>query len=323
MAILRFANNTLLQGLIKSRSAFINPLGMRPKGFLAGANLGPPWTVLSKNILIFELTTETTSQTPGYLGETKEHPSGLSNSAVAGYVCGGTGGGTAIDKMSYLTESVSRLSATLTNASYGHGEGNNYGTAGYIVAGSNVDNTRYSNIDKISFSADTKSTLSGQNSTIAGRDTAAISNSGTAFYWGFQFPATGNPGQAIDKLAFSTDTKSTISQQTENGTVRVANGSYHTGSYGYFSAGYQGEPGFDLTTVRKFTFSSETMASLGTGLSTAGASFSFQREGHKIYIGSPSPYLNKFQFSTDTRSIPTYPTRFNDIYSPGFFSNSF
>ena len=79
--------------------------------------------------------------------------------------------------------------------------------AGYVAGG--YDSARISGIDKIAFSADTKTTLSATLTTA--RDSAtAFANSGTAGY-----VAGGNDSggrvSGIDKIAFSADTKTTLS----------------------------------------------------------------------------------------------------------------
>ena len=77
--------------------------------------------------------------------------------------------------------------------------------AAYFAGG--VDTANISGIDKIAFSADTKSTLAATLST-ARYDLAGAANSGTAAYFAGGYDTNNISG--IDKIAFSGDTKSTL-----------------------------------------------------------------------------------------------------------------
>ena len=90
--------------------------------------------------------------------------------------------------------------------------------AAYFAGGYDGSN-EISGIDKITFSGDTKSTLSATLST-ARRSLAGAANSGTAAYF-----AGGENGvniSGIDKIAFSGDTKSTLSATLSNARAYLA-----------------------------------------------------------------------------------------------------
>jgi len=112
----------------------------------------------------------------------------LTYKRIAGYFGGGetvispqtfTSG---IDKITFLGDTKTTLSATLTTArGYLAGMANS-GTAGYFAGGSDSGG-RISGIDKITFPGDTKTTLSAVLTTTRS-SLAGMANSGVAGYFG-------------------------------------------------------------------------------------------------------------------------------------------
>ena len=80
------------------------------------------------------------------------------------------------------------------------------GVAGYIGGGGSPNLNR---IDKITFSTDTKTTLSATLTTNR-RNIAGMSNTGVAGYFGGGTDSVGSI-DGIDKIAFPADTKTTLS----------------------------------------------------------------------------------------------------------------
>lgn len=144
----------------------------------------------------------------------------------------------------------------------------NASTAGYLPGGSNFLNAEYNSIEKISYSAETFSTL-GATLTTNVYNVANVSNYGIAGY-----AAGGNNNdynrKYIDKITFSNDTKSTIAAQLVGGRQAIM-GLSNKNTTGFFAGGTNGgagggeSPGGIIT--EKFTFSNETISNLGTTFS--------------------------------------------------------
>lgn len=150
---------------------------------------------------------------------------GGSNNGVAGYIFGGAnlayGSNTrlsTIRKVLYSNDSVSTIAATLTNAvDYsGSTSVSNSGTACYTNGGYYGDN-----LDKILFSNDTKSTvaMSNDNTSKAGN-----AKSGTAGYF------SGGDNRNVNKLTFSTETESLLSNVISSTPRYLAAGFSNTGT---------------------------------------------------------------------------------------------
>ena len=144
---------------------------------------------------------------------------GFSNSGTAGYVGGGYGtpyGSNqgllqSIDKFTFSNDSRSTLSATITMGGnfgrYGCMGFANSGTAGYVAGGGFMPRTDI--IDKITFSNDSKSTLSATLSDDTWDHGAGWENKNTAGYIGGGANHTGD-SDVIDKLTFSNESISTL-----------------------------------------------------------------------------------------------------------------
>ena len=87
-----------------------------------------------------------------------------------------------IDKITFLGDTKTTLSATLTTARGYLAGMANYGIAGYFGGGYDGTST-YDNIDKITFPGDTKTTLSAVLTTTRS-SLAGMANSGVAGYFG-------------------------------------------------------------------------------------------------------------------------------------------
>ena len=92
------------------------------------------------------------------------------------------------------------------------------GVAGYFGGGN--DGARTDGIDKITFPADTKTTLSPTLST-ARSQLAGMANSAVAGYFGGGSDSSGNVS-GIDKITFPADTKTTLSATLTSGRFLLA-----------------------------------------------------------------------------------------------------
>jgi hypothetical protein len=245
----------------------------------------------------------------------------------AGYFAGGDHGVTTVDRFLFADDSRTTLSTGLSQGvRIGAGIGN-AGVAGYMCGGntSGAPDVRWDHIDKFLFIDDTRSTLDDTlSSTVDG--CAGMSNSGTAGY-----VAGGYDGDAasytsrVDKILFSSDSKSTISATLATATGSVPAGLSNSGTAGYIGGGHDGS-GTDV--IDKLTFSGETIATLSAVLSIARWSMTgVSNSGTAGYAaGGYDPGENwgtvdKLLFSNDTVSTLNA-TLTNDVYAQGGMANS-
>ena len=151
---------------------------------------------------------------------------GFANSGTAGYFAGGILSGLAtqsseICKLTFSNDSTATLAATLTTVNEGPSGMANSGTAGYISGGANGGSV-LSRIDKLTFSGDSKSTLSATLSSVRGEMPAAFAKSGTAGYVCGGAGSGGTPLSSINKITFSSDTRSTLGATLSNSVYLVA-----------------------------------------------------------------------------------------------------
>jgi hypothetical protein len=165
--------------------------------------------------------------------------------------------------------------------------------AAYFAGG--YDGGNLSSINKIAFSADTRTTLAATLTT--GRYLlAGAANSGTAAY--FAGGSDGTVLTGIDKIAFTADTKSTLSATLSVASQQHA-GAANSGTAAYFTNGSGG------ASINKIAFSADTRTTLAATLTvsntgTAGAANS----GTAAYFtnGVSNAGIDKIAFSADTKS---------------------
>jgi len=140
----------------------------------------------------------------------------------------------------------------------------NSGTAGYIGGG--FDGGYLSGIDKITFSSDSKSTLSATFNSERNFH-ASAANSGTAGYFAGGLTNGGNDLLSqIAKLTFSSDAVSVLSATLSSARAYL-DGAANTGVAGYFAGGNTSAG--SQTTIDKLTFSTETNSVLSATLAPA------------------------------------------------------
>jgi len=185
-----------------------------------------------------------------------------SNNGAAGYIAGGYSGGyvSAIEKLTFSSESTSTISATLSQARAHLTSVNNDGVAMYSAGGETYGNpytTPYANIDKMPYSTETRSTFYLP---VALTDTVGLSNSGTAGYVTggyYQYSQTQMNGSGnYYKWPFSTDTVSTV---TSN---QYFNGGYPNQFSRYAVAGYI-VGGMDYANMKRVSFPTDTLSEIG------------------------------------------------------------
>jgi len=232
---------------------------------------------------------------------------------VGGYVGGGQTSSahlSSIDKLTFSTEAVSTLSATLTTTRTMVQSFANSGVAGYVAGG--YSSSALSGVDKITFPADTKSTLSATLNSGNGRyGGAPFANSGTAGYLAGGANVSDTRLASIEKLTFSSDTIATLSATTTTAVDRSPAGFANSGVAGYVAGGY--DPS-NLSRIDKLTFSTDSRSTLGATITNGRRNTTgFANSGTAGYVGlgnddaSPQTItsVNKLAFSTDTCSTIT------------------
>ena len=196
--------------------------------------------------------------------------------------------------------------------------------AGYFAGGSTAS-TPTSQIDKIAFPSDTKTTLSAT-LTYDVRYPAGLSNSGVAGYNGGGYSNGQAANQSgIDKIAFPSDTKTTLSA-TLTYAVQALGSVSDSGVAGYFAGGTTGTV---RDNIDKIVFSSDTKSTLvATLTSTVSQVQGMANYGVAGYLGGgysgAGSYLNridKLTFSAETKSTLAA-TLSNTAYSQAGMADS-
>lgn len=197
--------------------------------------------------------------------------SSSSNSGVVGYIIGGYANdyGNWIDKLTFLTELISASSTVLSLRRYQHAACSNHGAATYVAGGSG-ESGNLSNIEKLTFSTEAMSTLSAILSRAYGvNGVTGMANSSVAGYF---VGGSGGAGQSdtIDKLAFSTDTRTTLAAVLTT-PIHTPAGYANSGVAGYIAGGHHnyvyknGIDRIDFTSDTK-TILSATLTSVRRGV---------------------------------------------------------
>lgn len=240
----------------------------------------------------------------------RQQVTGFANSSVAGYSLGGQDSGdsaiSGIDKIAFPADTKTTLSATLTNASRAAAAFANSSVAGYYAGGYNAGvDSNYSTIDKITFPADSKSTLAAT-LTAAQRGVSGMSNQTVAGY------ASGGDGphtNRIDKITYSNDSKSTLAATLTN-PGNGGSGFADSGVAGYYAGGRNNSDQY-LTRIDKITFASDTKSTLSATLSrtkTYAGSGGFADSGVAGYAcggngdGGYTNEIDKIAFPADTKT---------------------
>lgn len=210
--------------------------------------------------------TVTATLTPTYVAAL----SGAANSPTNGYSIGGYGAsmwGDAkrIDRMTFSTEAIAALAATIDPNGYGsydNASASNNGTAAIIANG--ADGTGYlTSISKLTYSTEAVAASAASlsaNATASG----AHSNSGTAGY----FHLGNSPmSTAINKYTYSSDSRSTLAA-TSSFTGYKRGGAANSGVAGY-CAGGQDSSYNSVDTIDKLTYSTDACSAITPTLSNA------------------------------------------------------
>jgi len=228
---------------------------------------------------------------------------------VAGYFVGGYSSSilSSIEKLSFESETLSTLSATLTTATYLGASYANSGVAGYNAGGQDSTGS-ISRIDKITFPADTKSTLVAtvnQATWLAG-----FANNGTAGYSAAGYGPNLNGvdrTNTVRKLLFSTETTSQLGSTVAFAGLFGAMANFTVA--GYYMGGNK-LTGPVHSEIHKIIFSTDTASQLAATLTielyaasgTAYASVAGYRWSGIDLNGVQLTTMDKITFSSDTRT---------------------
>ena len=197
------------------------------------------------------------------------YKTGTSNSGTAGYFLGGNSPATAwqsqIDKITYSNDARTTISATMSPAGFNINQTMiNKNVAGY-VSNPYTSSGGTNSIQKLLFSTEVYSTISATNP-LTGWGATETSNTSVAGYrWSQYNNAGATHSTSIQKLLFSTETRSTLSNTITARTDAAGMSNATTG--GYFCGGYS--TGAPVTTIQKLLYGSEVTSVISSTLTNA------------------------------------------------------
>ena len=223
----------------------------------------------------------------------------------AGYIYGtrkdgsGTYSSDAIQKLNFVTEARTTISAT-TQSNVGAAAGfGNATTAGYVAGGINYPSV-YNTTQKNTYSSETMSNLGATFSAARFNNKGLTNSAGTAGYH-----AGGQDLSVfyyiVSKLAYSGETYSNLSATLTQ--YRAGSGTAFNASVaGYFCGGYTGST--TLSSIDKLNFSGETVSVLGTSNTFSGDNEGgLSNTGYAAYfVGGNQTGISKMPFSTEVSS---------------------
>ena len=252
---------------------------------------------------------DTCSATPGanYPGVIMGGGSAIS-SPTKGYQLGGltahqSSGTNNAKAITYSNDTWSSLPGSAEpQMSAGWCAGSNSDIAGYQGTGGNGYNPKYSYMQKLTFSNDTKTNLPN---TPTGNDLmlTAIGRSVSSYWFGGYGPGSKS---WISKIIHSTDTQNILSATTTNNSGARSSQSSGNGEYGYFM-GYQSSGGAK-SMVDKITYSTDTCSTSSNmpGTFNEGCAVSSVTAGYVTMMkGQPNGMdkVTKYTFATETSSL--------------------
>jgi hypothetical protein len=320
MSISKFSNLSIALGLEKTTELW-DEINVSPvlAGYVTAGNIQTD-DLSSAFVQKFVFSNETISQLRSSLLESRVSTCGTCNQGIAGYTYGGSGFNNnylnGIDKLNLWTETTNTLSAVLTRAKDNQFATGNPVTAGYVFGGfQSGGSTSLSEIDKLLYSTETKSTISA---TYQNRGGQGMTNYDTAGY----IPG-GYTGSAYTsdtrKLTYSNETMS--SNLASLDAAKIINGCFpnHT------TAGYIYGGTTNTSTIRKHLFSNDTQSTLSITTSWGGA-YGYAGMHHAgtagYAAGGDATTIMKVNFSNDTSSSVTATLLFGIYNGTGTYSNA-
>ena len=217
--------------------------------------------------------TDTTTPVPGAALNGSRFYLAATGTQVAGYFGGGLQPSTptavdvaTMDKVIYSTDTRTTVpSASLSGArSRLAATGNS--TSGYFGGGSSPGLT----IDRIEYSTDTRSTVPGASLSGARYDLAATGNQVAGYFGGGSQPSIPGPVATIDRIEYSTDTRTSTSLGFSRRQLAATGNS----TAGYFGGGFTpGPTSLYHSAMDKVDYSTDTTTAISSASLSSGRSF--------------------------------------------------
>ena len=259
-------------------------------------------------------TTDTTSRVPGGSDVVERRHQGTSNTTTRGYVFGGDTPGSptqisTASRMTYSSETMAQIpgAALTTTRTNPTGKGNN--NQGYMSGGRNPNT---SSTDKCTYSTETTARVPGADISSPRWGAAAVGNQELQYILGGRNPAISptpsSYGSMIQKMSFSSETMSTISD-TLSAARYLTSGTSSNKNAGYLCGGYT-PAGPLVTTTDRITFATDAVAEVpsaaltGTRYGSAGAGNNSAGYimGGNVSFPNPTSYVDKLDYATETTS---------------------
>lgn len=178
--------------------------------------------------------------------------------------------------------------------------------AAYFAGGDNCGGCYVTTLDKLSFSNEARTVVSGGLSSQRVQ-LSSMANSGTAGYVGGGFNTS--TVNTVEKFNFIDDSRSIVSGGL-SGVRKQLGAMANSGTAGYFGGGSSSGPGLGgnaQTNIDKFAFSNDSRSALATALSTNAEyvqSLANSGTAGYFFIGANSTLstVNKYAFSNDSRT---------------------
>ena len=205
-------------------------------------------------------TTDTRTTVPGAALSSARYGVAATGNSTAGYFGGGFSPSivTTMDKVTYSSDTRTTVpGAALRTPERAEIGATGNSTAGYFGGGQIPGASYTERMDKVTYSTDTTAAVPGANLSVSGRNTNATGNSTAGYFGG----VGGNPGAGgrttIDKITYSTDTRSTVPAAGSFLVARFSHGATGNSTSGYFGAGYV-DINNVLSSVEKIDYATDT-----------------------------------------------------------------
>jgi hypothetical protein len=186
---------------------------------------------------------------------------GSSSSLTVGYFGGGEPGGISrIDKLTYSIDTIASVPGVNLSLGRNNLSASGNATVGYFGGGFSPSLSNYvTTMDKLTYSTDTTTAITNGALSFSAAGRAATGSTTAGYFGGGRNVIVPGSYSTIDKLTYSTDTKSTISPFV---TTRFDLSATSSSTAGYFSGGFVGPfTFFESSLIDKLSYSTDTYSS--------------------------------------------------------------
>lgn len=269
--VLRFNFELETNNVLSAQLSAITRAGTMPgvsnsgiAGYIAGGEGGSSSYSKIEKLLYF---TETRSTLSATLPAAIIALSAVSNTGTAGYICGGyritapEGFIRAIYKLTYSTETISTISATLSTDDANITGFDNPKVAGYLRGG----NLATTLMQKLTFSTESRSTVaSGLGQSTGG---SGITFASTRGYYNQGRLVNGTPTKKMYKMPYSTETEADIGDKLSSNRLWPGVVGDYLAS-GFFLGGNESVAGLNSSSIDKISFSTDNSSIVSQSLTT-------------------------------------------------------